>query len=579
MLDVPTHTQIQRQMVVDHPVVLDIGAELLVLGGDKWAEARNGGRSGEEYLVRQGGCSAWLHVIEELRAGVARILRPQRHFLVFDAHFDGVIAHPVEVAEGQVVLYARTLLSLVLGRQRTGCAGGQYRRVVVRPIGVHLTVAAAECDRCIERFLMREQQFVGPQVRTMLPANIDACVIVLGRVSGGQRGAAAVAAILILLAILGAGFDAIAIGEFPVDLGEVQILGERQAGRSYLAPHVGRQQSRCSRHARGDVGRLVEALGFVAEEEMHRVLDDRAADREAVFFLVRLGLVACRLFGRRGVAVGVAGIAAEHLAVEVVSARLGFGRHRGAGNLVVLRLVVRGDDLVFADRQLRERVALRADLAADAALFHVALLADAVDVDVRRAVVLRTAAQRGIAARIDGEHHARHGIGKLEEVARQLRHSLDLVQRNIRADFRRLYFCQRGRRDGYPLQRGGSRRGGCSGCRGLEIQGRCGCDCQRDRPFRSGARVDLIGARWQADQRVAAVGRTVGMAHCAGCDVLRRDLHFRRRLSAQCSVRRLRPADGGCGDQRYDRSRYQRCEQFLSQRQVLFHGSPPGGTY
>src|SRR4029079_2997572 len=99
--------------------------------------------------------------------------------------------------------------------------------------------------------------------------------------------------------------------------------------------------------------------------------------------------------------------------------------------------------------QLRERVALAGKLAADATFLDVALLADAVDVYVDRTVILRTAEQARVAARVLREHHAGNGIGKFEEVARNLRNRLDRVQRHRAADLGCLDVRQRGGGDRY----------------------------------------------------------------------------------------------------------------------------------
>jgi hypothetical protein len=65
--------------------------------------------------------------------------------------------------------------------------------------------------------------------------------------------------------------------------------------------------------------------------------------------------------------------------VQLVRARTRDGADRGAADLVVLGLVVLGDDLVFLDGRLREGVAARGVLAREAAAQHVVLLAHAVD--------------------------------------------------------------------------------------------------------------------------------------------------------------------------------------------------------
>ena len=197
------------------------------------------------------------------------------------------------------------------------------------------------------------------------------------------------------LRTLRADLEAVAVGRLPVDLAEVQVFLERQSSWGRAAPPR-RPAGSSRRHAVVDVAghhggrRCRELLAFVGHEEVHLVLDDRAAERDAVFIRRATGLLAGIGFGRGRRAPAVAGVGAEHLAVELVGAGLGLRGDRRAGDLVVLGLVVGGDHPVLADRQLRERVAQRrgSDWPADAAAVHVVLLADAVDehVDVAAGV-------------------------------------------------------------------------------------------------------------------------------------------------------------------------------------------------
>src|SRR5690242_1118961 len=166
---------------------------------------------------------------------------------------------------------------------------------------------------------------------------------------------------------------------------------------------------------------------------MHLVLDDRSAQREAILLVDRRRLRAGRLFAGIHVAVTVVGVVVVHLAVEFIGTGLGHRGDRGARHLPVFGLVVGGDHLVLADRQFREGIALGRVLTGYATE-QVALLAYAVYVDIHRGGVLRAAAQRGVAVLADREDHARHGVGELEEVARDLRHGLDLVLRDRLAD-------------------------------------------------------------------------------------------------------------------------------------------------
>src|SRR5690606_19338581 len=130
-------------------------------------------------------------------------------------------------------------------------------------------------------------------------------------------------------------------------------------------------------------------LGLVGDEEMEPVTDDRSGQRGTVLFLVRAYLLPGQLLGGSGRAPVVGGAVPEEAALELVGARAGRGHDRRAADLVELGLVVLGDDLVFADRHLRERVAAGRVLAGNPARQGVALLPDAVDEDVDRARPLR----------------------------------------------------------------------------------------------------------------------------------------------------------------------------------------------
>src|SRR5690606_3951553 len=155
--------------------------------------------------------------------------------------------------------------------------------------------------------------------------------------------------------------------------------------------------------------RRVVLLGLVGDEEMQPVADQRATEERAVLLLLRLDLRAALMFrGRARTPLG-RGVVPEEDAFELVGARTRRGHDRGAADLVELGLVVGGDDLVLADRELRERVAARGVLATDAARQGVALLADAIDVDVYRPRGRRAGAQAGVAAGVLDERHAWDG--------------------------------------------------------------------------------------------------------------------------------------------------------------------------
>ena len=160
---------------------------------------------------------------------------------------------------------------------------------------------------------------------------------------------------------------------------------------------------------------------------MQLVLDDGAAQGRPEFLVARLGLLARGELPGRISAQAVVGVGAESLAVEFIGAGLGFRGDRRARDLVEFRLVVRRDDLVLTDGELREWVALGKAIAVDAAK-NVVLLADAVDIDVCRTLIVRATANRRVALLIDAERHTGDGIREFQKVAGELWHRLDLLQ-------------------------------------------------------------------------------------------------------------------------------------------------------
>ena len=119
----------------------------------------------------------------------------------------------------------------------------------------------------------------------MLPAQAGALVLVDLVHRAVRRVLAADITDLGFVTVLRCQFDAIVIGRLEVDLAEVQVFGERHVGRAVLIAKIGRQQA----NERRGLGTRLHALGrhvvlaFVGKEEMHPVLDQRAADGKAVF--------------------------------------------------------------------------------------------------------------------------------------------------------------------------------------------------------------------------------------------------------------------------------------------------------
>ena len=210
--------------------------------------------------------------------------------------------------------------------------------------------------------------------------------------------------------------------------------------------------------------------------------------------------------------------------MELVGAGLGDRGDRGAADLVVLGLVVGGDDLVLGDRQLRERIAAAGVLAGDAALEHVVLLADAVDEDVDAVGVLRAAAQLDRAVGAGGEHHARHGVGERQEVATALRQRIDLLVRDVGRDFRGLGFrAAAAPVHGHRAQVVVAAAAAPTGRFRLAVWPTARVTvCELVLP--PARHIDAVGARLQAGQDVAAVGigrraRRVAVGQVGGGDL------------------------------------------------------------
>jgi hypothetical protein len=521
VLVIPAHADVQQQLVGDRPVILDVDAVLLGVGLHQRLLTRGGKGRIEVHAIGRGRHAIGIDLVAELGIQRGRILCGQGDVLVVHPHLDGVLAMPVEAGEGQIVLQAPAILATALQAGTTGRPGRQEGPLVDvsgwrRPV-VQILVDGARADthrsRVVLGLLLGHDQLVVPGIGAVLPTQRDTPVLVdlVGAVVGGVLPAHVVH--LGFIAILARQLDAVVVGDFPVQLAEVQVLGERQVGCTVLRCQVGRQQA--------DVGRGIGAgldaawhdvfLALVGKEEVHAVLDDRAAEGKPIFLDLRIDLAIALvgpLFAQR-----LIGVAVEQLAVELVGARLGCRGDGRAADLAELGLVVGGDDLVFADGQLRKWIALAVLLTGNATLGHVALLADAVDVQVAGAGVGGATAQGGVALGVDVEHHARHGVGKLQEVARGLRQLLDLAQRDDVADLRGLDVPGQRRGHAHRAQRGGiaGRRGGWR----LQVHGRGGGHLQGDIAGHATG-LDRVGARLQADDGVGAVLADDRAAHRTG---------------------------------------------------------------
>jgi len=77
----------------------------------------------------------------ELRIDVFGVSRRQVDSLELRAGLDGVVAQPMQIAEGEVILYPRTALPFVLRGARISGAGGEHQRLIVCHHGVLRAVA------------------------------------------------------------------------------------------------------------------------------------------------------------------------------------------------------------------------------------------------------------------------------------------------------------------------------------------------------------------------------------------------------------------------------------------------------
>src|SRR5882762_6598513 len=189
----------------------------------------------------------------------------------------------MQIVEGHIVLKARTALTLVLTSARVGRSRVKYRDIVLITDCVHSSIASVYPHLGIERILVGEQRIVEPAIGAVLPAGGYARVGVLDILAGRRRVAGADAVDLCFVAILHARFEAIVVGQLPIEFTEIEIFGERQTGRPELRLYAWRQQARGgdtaqgARATRGHRDRRGEPLALVGYEEMQLILDDRSA--------------------------------------------------------------------------------------------------------------------------------------------------------------------------------------------------------------------------------------------------------------------------------------------------------------
>ena len=138
-----------------------------------------------------------------------------------------------------------------------------------------------------------------------------------------------------------------------IEFAEEQIFLER------LALHAKQVAELCRwRHAHAwrHGGRRFELLALVGHEEVHAVTDDRPAYANAILILIRLRFFAALFLDRVGAAPVFRSRVPESLDFELIGAGARHRNHCRAAQLIVLSLVVRRDDLVLIDAELRKRI-------------------------------------------------------------------------------------------------------------------------------------------------------------------------------------------------------------------------------
>eukprot|EP01136_Pigoraptor_vietnamica_P016669 Opistho-1_new@60865 len=548
-LIVPTQAEVDGQPIGDVPVVLHIDAELEVLRADLGVGETTRQRL-EGHLVRrrrvERGRAERREVAEHGVEAVER-QRVERHPLRLHADLDGM---PLKPGVGEVVRDLPALLALVL---EVGAAAGFQDVAVQEGAGpgrirnadaIDIAVRFGERTRVPLHVLIRDLEVVDPAVSGMFPAGQAADFLHAGDGAGLIGGDAAAEGFTRFVAILAREFEQVAITGREVDLAEIQVLVELLDVRAVVPREArGEQRTAGAQEAgEGDVARVENALAFIGHEEVQDVLDDRATERTAEVEVLAPHLLAGCIrrheFDRTLVAQMLVGEVDKTRPLELVGARLGHRGDRDRADLVELGLVVRADDAIFADRRLRERVALARILAGDAVLQDIVLLADAIDEDVDRVGGLRAALQAILLRAAAGEElHARGQIGKGHEVAVILRQLLDQALRDRGADFAALHRTDAAAGDDDLVAAAG---GADAGRRQIEIE--LGILRDRDRELVGaahavgGRRLKPVVAGGERRELIAAIGGRLAGAGKAGVDVDDRDLAdaaFGRHRAAQ----------------------------------------------
>src|SRR5207253_8790156 len=160
---------------------------------------------------------------------------------------------PLEVAQGQLIRESVALLALVLKRARIDAVGCDDQRVVGGSVSVIGAIRpSADSVGVVERVLVAYENLVEPAVGAALPAKIDARVVVVVDGGGGLRLAGADIAVTGLAPDLALQHEAIVGRRLPIELAEIQVLGEFDLCRTQLSKRFSRElRDNVRRHVAG----------------------------------------------------------------------------------------------------------------------------------------------------------------------------------------------------------------------------------------------------------------------------------------------------------------------------------------
>ena len=277
---IPADAEIQCQLVVDLPVVLNEEAVLFTRGHDTQLLSRDIEFREVLHLVRRGGDSVLVDFVEELRVDRVTLQRCEFDVLVAGSDLDGVVAVPVQIGKSKVVRNRPPFLAAEASVETSSGAGlddgplfGDFARVIPDKHPVNLTVSDRRHRRADLVVLCADQEFVEPRIGAVLPSQGRSLILVRSKASMFERSLAAAYVKLRFVAHLSTEFDPVAIGDIPADLAEIQVFLERRHNRAEGLLDVLRQELHeclgiCSRghHAWSN-----KVLLLVGDEEVHAV--------------------------------------------------------------------------------------------------------------------------------------------------------------------------------------------------------------------------------------------------------------------------------------------------------------------